>query len=130
MYIGNPGLSEIIPYRQKRFIMNVRIIIAVGLLLVSSVHAETTIPQTIEELWADFPAKDHRGRMLKAKGKGSGTTPIPSDVSGWDSSYYHSTDDAYATDNVEETTHKVDHFRNLRWEGGEYIPRPKHYEED
>ena len=79
---------------------------------------------------ADFLAKDHRGRMLKAEGKGSGTTPIPSDVSGWDSSYYHSTDDAYATDNVEETTHKVDHFRNLRWEGGEYIPRPKHYEED
>ena len=37
---------------------------------------------------------------------------------------------AYAADNVEEMSQKVDIFRNLRWEGGEYIPRPKYYVED
>jgi cephalosporin-C deacetylase-like acetyl esterase len=75
---------------------------------------------------AESLGREHKSRMPKADGKAGGIASIPSDVSGWDSSYYHSTDTAFASENVEATGSRVDRFRNLRWEGGEYIPRPKH----
>ena len=79
---------------------------------------------------AKYLAKEHQSRMPKAKGKSIGTGPasIPTQTSGWDSSYYHSTDQAFAGENVKETSEKVAWFRNLRWEGGKYISRPKHWE--
>ena len=54
----------------------------------------------------------------------------PSNVSSWDSSYYHSTDKAFAAENLTATSSKVDRFRNLRWDGGVYVERPKHWQKD
>jgi hypothetical protein len=74
--------------------------------------------------------RDHKKHAGYAKGKGGMVTSISSNVSSWDSSYYHSTDKAFAAENVTATSSKVDRFRNLRWEGGEYVERPKHWQKD
>jgi hypothetical protein len=50
-------------------------------------------------------------------------------VSSWNSRYYQSSDDAYAKDNTETRPTAQSRLRNLRWECGRYISRPKHYEE-
>jgi len=70
---------------------------------------------------AEAMANDKRRFLPRA---GDQAVPaIPSEVSSWDSSYYQSTDDAYAKDNIEHATvtGARNRFRDLRWEGG--IPR-------
>jgi cephalosporin-C deacetylase-like acetyl esterase len=79
---------------------------------------------------AEALGKKHRKRLGQSKGQATSTMEIPSEVSGWDSSYYHSTDAKFADENVATTGSKVGRFRNLRWEGGEYVDRPKHWEEE
>ena len=79
---------------------------------------------------AEAQGREHKSRMQKAGGQASTTVSIPSNVSGWDSNYYHSTDSAFASENVEKTGSKVDRFRNMRWEGGNYLARPKHWQKD
>ena len=79
---------------------------------------------------AEAQGREHKSRMPKAGGQTRTTVSIPSNVSGWDSSYYHSTDKAFAAENVTASSSKVDRFRNLRWEGGEYVPRSKHYQKE
>ena len=54
---------------------------------------------------------------------------VPDKVSGWDEHYYKDAGDEYVKDNM---TKKNDllartRFRNLRWEGGEYVERTKPY---
>ena len=39
---------------------------------------------------------------------------------------YHSTTKAFAAENVTETSSKIDRFRDLCWEGGTFVGRPKH----
>jgi hypothetical protein len=79
----------------------------------------TNLPDSGRQILGDY-----------AKGKGDMVASISSNVSSWDSSYYHSTDKAFAAENVTATSSKVDRFRNLRWEGGEYVERPKHWQKD
>lgn len=79
---------------------------------------------------AESLGRDHKKRADYAKGKGGIVASIPSNVSSWDSSYYQSTDKAFAVENVTVISSKVDRFRNLRWEGGEYVERPKHWQKD
>jgi cephalosporin-C deacetylase-like acetyl esterase len=79
---------------------------------------------------AESLGRDHKNRDGKAKGNGSSVASIPTNVSSWDSSYYHSSNKAFAAENVTETSSKVDRFRNLRWEGGTFVERPKHWEEE
>ena len=79
---------------------------------------------------AEALGKTHQQRLSQQQGKASSTMEIPSDVSSWDSRYYHSTDAKFTDENVAATGSKVGRFRNLRWEGGEYVDRPKHWEEE
>ena len=68
-------------------------------------------------------AKDKK-RLLPRAGK-KGVAAIPTDVSSW-GNYTQTTDD-YAKDNIEKKTGGNARVRNLHWEGGEYIQRPKHW---
>jgi dienelactone hydrolase len=79
---------------------------------------------------AEALGKTHQQRLSQQQGKASSTMEIPSDVSSWDSRYYHSTNAKFTDENVAATGSKVGRFRNLRWEGGEYVDRPKHWEEE
>ena len=79
---------------------------------------------------AESLGRDHKKRADYAKGKGGIVASIPSNVSSWDSSYYQLTDKAFAVENVTVISSKVDRFRNLRWEGGEYVERSKHWQKD
>ena len=40
---------------------------------------------------------------------------------------YNPANKAFAAVNVTETSSKVDRFRDLRWEGGTFVGRPKHW---
>jgi hypothetical protein len=68
-------------------------------------------------------------RLLPRAGK-QAVPAIPTEVSSWNSKYYRSGDDAYAKGNIEKRGQGQSRIRNLRWEGGEYVPRPKHWEKD
>ena len=73
-------------------------------------------------------ARDKEVRMPRAGNKA--VVSVPTDVSTWNSSYYQSTDAAFAKDNVQDKLGRVIPLRNLRWEGGTYISRPKHWEKE
>ena len=54
---------------------------------------------------------------------------VPDKVSGWDEKYYREAGDEYTKDNMmtrDDALAKA-RFRNLRWEGGEYVERTKPY---
>ena len=72
----------------------------------------------------------HKQKFMPSAGKKrpTGSAGVPTDVSSWSSKYYHSTDPTFADDNVQDKTGKTIPLRNLRWEGGEYVKRPKHWE--
>jgi len=73
--------------------------------------------------------------MSKKVGSGnqSGGQPptgnLPDKVSGWNESYYKSASDEYTKGAVLNPTDVFikTHFRNMRWEGGEFVPRSKPY---
>ena len=54
---------------------------------------------------------------------------VPDKVSGWDEKYYKEAGEEYTKGNVmaKDDVLAKTRFRNLRWEGGEYIPRSKPY---
>lgn len=54
---------------------------------------------------------------------------VPDKVSGWDEKYYKDAGDEYTKDNMmtKDDVLVRTHFRNLRWEGGEYVERTKPY---
>jgi dienelactone hydrolase len=73
-------------------------------------------------------ARDKQKRIPRAGNKRpAGSAGVPTDVSSWSSKYYHSTDPTFADDNVQDKTGKTIPLRNLRWEGGAYVKRPKHW---
>ncbi len=55
---------------------------------------------------------------------------VPDTVSGWDESYYSEGGDEYTKFNMVSKEDQLarQRFRNLRWEGGEYVERSKPYE--
>ena len=54
---------------------------------------------------------------------------VPDKVSGWDEKYYKEAGEEYTKDNVmsKDDVLVKTRFKNLRWEGGEYIERSKTY---
>ena len=64
-------------------------------------------------------------KKMEKKG-GKDAAALPATSSSWSSSYYQSSSDAYAKDNIEgKSSNVTKHIRNVRWEGGEYAPRAK-----
>jgi hypothetical protein len=57
---------------------------------------------------------------------------VPDKVSGWDEKYYKDAVDEYTKDNMMTKNDLLakTRFRNLRWEGGEYVERTKPYEKE
>jgi len=66
-------------------------------------------------------------KMLPRAGK-KAVKGIPTDVSSWDN--YTQTTDDYAKDNIEKRSDADGRIRNLRWEGGKYVKRAKHWEKN
>jgi hypothetical protein len=54
---------------------------------------------------------------------------VPDKVSGWDEKYYRDAGDNYTKDNMLKKNDILvrTRFKNLRWEGGEYVERTKPY---
>ena len=54
---------------------------------------------------------------------------VPDKVSGWDESYYTEADDEYTKFNMVSKGDLLarQRFRNMRWEGGDYVERSKPY---
>jgi dienelactone hydrolase len=57
---------------------------------------------------------------------------IPNKVSGWDEKYYKEAGDEYTKDNMMSKQDDLvrTRFRNIRWDGGEFVPRSKPYERE
>ena len=54
---------------------------------------------------------------------------LPGKVSGWDESYYKSAGDEYTkgTPMTPDDVFVKTHFKNIRWDGGQFVPRSKPY---
>ena len=96
-----------------------------------TIRAAGGLKEEVEKNW--LPAAR---RIAESQNKGGKVTPytvstvaLPDKVSGWNESYYKTAGDEY-TKGTQMTPDDIfvrTRFRNMRWEGGEYVPRSKPY---
>jgi hypothetical protein len=89
------------------------------------------LKEEVEKIW--LPAARRIAESQNKDGKitpySVSTVPLPDKVSGWNESYYKSAGDEYVK-GTQMTPNDVflrTRFRNMRWEGGDYVLRSKPY---
>jgi hypothetical protein len=99
-----------------------------------TIRAAGGLKEDVEKNW--LPAAKRICEQVNKNGKKSAyavnTGALPDKVSGWNESYYRSAGDEYTkgTDMTPDDVFVKMRFRNMRWEGGEYVPRSKPYVEE
>jgi dienelactone hydrolase len=96
-----------------------------------AIRAAGGLKEDIEKNW--LPAAKRVSEQVNKDGKKGAytvsTAALPDKVSGWNESYYKSAGDEYTkgTNMTPDDVFVKTRFRNMRWEGGEYVPRSKPY---
>jgi dienelactone hydrolase len=99
-----------------------------------TIRAAGSLKEEIEKNW--LPAAKRVCEQVNKDGKKSAyavsTGALPDKVSGWNESYYKTAGDEYTkgTSMTPDDVFVKTRFRNMRWEGGEYVPRSKPYIEE
>ena len=99
-----------------------------------TIRAAGALKEDIEKNW--LPAAKRISENQSKDGKKTAyilnTGTLPDKVSGWNESYYKTAGDEYTkgTNMTPDGVFIKTHFRNMRWEGGEYVPRTKPYVEE
>jgi cephalosporin-C deacetylase-like acetyl esterase len=99
-----------------------------------AIRAAGGMKEEVEKNW--LPAAK---RISESQNKGGmntaytvSTRALPDKVSGWNESYYKSGGDEYTkgTNMTPDDVFVKTRFKNMRWEGGKYVPRSKPYVEE
>ena len=94
-----------------------------------TIRAAGGLKEEVEKNWLPAARRiaESHGKDGKASPYTVSTVALPDKVSGWNESYYKTAGDEY-TKGTQMTPDDIfvrTRFRNLRWEGGEYVPRSK-----
>jgi hypothetical protein len=96
-----------------------------------TLRAAGALKEEVEKNW--LPAARRIAESQNTNGKITpytvSTVALPDKLSGWNESYYKSAGDEYVK-GTRMTPNDIflrTRFRNMRWEGGEYVPRSKPY---
>lgn len=96
-----------------------------------TIRAAGSLKEEIEKNW--LPAAKRISATQNKDGKSTpytvSTVALPDKVSGWNESYYKSAGDEYVkgTSMTPDDLFIKTRFKNMRWEGGEVVPRSKPY---
>jgi hypothetical protein len=96
-----------------------------------TIRAAGSLKEEVEKTW--LPAAKRISATQNKDGKSTpytvSTIALPDKVSGWNESYYKSAGDEYVkgTSMTPDDLFIKTRFKNMRWEGGEFVPRSKPY---